>query len=126
MPLINDWAKKRVEEVLQLSSEAQKSYRSEIKGLGGMILQNGLFGTIAYYKVKRNRESERRSSKALELILAHIEGAVIERIGIDRITEMEPIDDTTYMRAQESVVDATKWLRRYADILIATEGEDDE
>jgi len=126
MPLINDWAKKRVEEVTSIELEAQKSYKSEIKGLGSKILQNGLYGTIAYYKVKRNRESERRSSKALELILRHIESAVKERIGIEHITDMEPIDDTTYMRAQESVVDAIKWLRRYADILIVTEGEDDE
>ncbi|HNU23230.1 MAG TPA: type III-B CRISPR module-associated protein Cmr5 [Mesotoga sp.] len=114
MPSLNDWAKQRVTSILGKSEKVQKSYKSEIKGLGSMLLQNGLYGTIAYYKVR-----EKDSSKE---ILDHLKSLLLERMDIPDITEMNPINDFDYIKAQTIVLEAVKWLRRYADILI--EGED--
>ncbi len=114
MPSLNDWAKERVSSILGKCEKIQKSYKSEIKGLGSMLLQNGLYGTIAYYKVR-----EKDSSKE---ILDHLKSLLLERMDIPDITEMNPINDFDYIKAQTIVLEAVKWLRRYADILI--EGED--
>ncbi|UYP01297.1 type III-B CRISPR module-associated protein Cmr5 [Oceanotoga sp. DSM 15011] len=35
-----------------------KSYKSIIKGLGAMIIQNGLYGTVVFYRSKINPKSE--------------------------------------------------------------------
>lgn len=114
MPSLNDWAKERVSSILGKCEKVQKSYKSEIKGLGSMLLQNGLYGTIAYYKVR-----EKDSSKE---ILADLSSLLSERMEIADVTEMNPINDLDYIKAQTIVLEAVKWLRRYADILI--EGED--
>jgi hypothetical protein len=37
------------------------------------------------------------------------------------ITKMEPINDLYYLKAQAFAIEAIKWLRRYADILIEDE-----
>jgi len=116
MPSLNDWAKERISYVLQKNDKVQKSYKSEIKGLGSMILQNGLYGTIAYYKVRKKDSSQE--------ILGDLKELLAERMKIVDVTQMNPINDLDYMKAQAIVLEAIKWLRRYADILI--EGEDDD
>ena len=110
MPSLNDWAKQRVSSVLQKNDEVQKSYKSEIKGLGSMILQNGLYGTIAYYRVREKDSSQQ--------ILSDIREILANKMRIVDVTKMEAIDDLDYMKAQSLVLEAIKWLRRYADILI--------
>ena len=113
MPSLNDWAKQRVSSVLQKNDKVQKSYKSEIKGLGSMILQNGLYGTIAYYKVREKDSSQQ--------ILSDIKELFKNKMQIADITKMEPINDLDYMKAQALALEAIKWLRRYADILIEDE-----
>ncbi len=113
MPSLNDWAKQRVSSVLQKNDKVQKSYKSEIKGLGSMILQNGLYGTIAYYKVREKDSSQQ--------ILSDIKELIAKKMQIADITKMEPINDLDYMKAQSIALEAIKWLRRYADILIEDE-----
>jgi CRISPR-associated protein Cmr5 len=116
MPSLNDWAKERVTKVLDLKDNIRRSYKSEIKGLGSMILQNGLYGTIAYYKV-REKDSSRQ-------ILADIRDLLADKMIIVDVTKMEAMNDLDYMKAQAIVLDAIKWLRRYADILIEGEADD--
>lgn len=116
MPSLNDWAKERVTKVLDLNEKIRRSYKSEIKGLGSMILQNGLYGTIAYYKVREKDSSQQ--------ILSDIKELIAKKMRIADITKMEPVNDLDYMKAQAMALDAIKWLRRYADILIEGEADD--
>lgn len=110
MPSLNDWAKEKVLTAQEESLKVQASYKTEIKGLGGMILQNGLYGAIAYHKV-RNKDSS-------HLILSQLNELMFKTMEIQGVENMEPIGDLEYMKAQSIALEAIKWLRRYADILI--------
>ena len=57
-----------------------------------MILQNGLYGTIAYYKVRKRCESE---------ILGDLKELLAERMKIADVTQMSPINDLDYMKGKQ-------------------------
>lgn len=113
--LVHEWAKEKVKEVKNMSHEEQKSYKQEIKGLGSMIVQNGLYGTLAFYNVKQSNKP------AAGIIINQLSDLVRKFLSIENLNEFPQLDNAKYLHAQELVLEAISWLRRYADILIEEE-----
>lgn len=108
---LNQWAKEKVKSIA-INKNIRKSYKSEIKGLGSMVTQNGLYGTLAFYLVKDSNKP------AAESIRNQIAELLQDRLDITNINDFPELNNDVYLRAQELVLDAISWLRRYADIFI--------
>jgi len=99
------------------NSNNKEEYLRAVKGLGNMIIQNGLAGTILFLKKKGPKE-----------VLEHLDELVAYRTKIESISEkiVKDIKDNRdqsqgltseqYLKAQTAALEAAKWLRRYADI----------
>lgn len=99
-----------VKEILKEKDEKEK-YLSNVKGLGSLIIQNGLAGAILFIKKKG-------SDKLIEHIDKIIKLQTGEEEFSQKIINGEDIPPQKYMQLQLAVLEGVKWLRRYADILL--------
>lgn len=119
--LVHEWTKVKIKEVKMTSHEKQKSYKQEIKGLGSMIVQNGLYGTLAFYNVKKEKKEFEEVAK---VIVKQLKDLASTYLNIKDFDQFPPLENEKYLRAQELAIEAVSWLRRYADILIKEEEEE--
>ncbi|NPU90206.1 MAG: type III-B CRISPR module-associated protein Cmr5 [Fervidobacterium sp.] len=113
--------KKAVECVREIdktsSKEKKDKYLSTVKGLASMIIQNGLYGTILFLKVKGHDE-----------LIKHLDTLVQIQTGEENFSQ-QVIDGTAeqnskYFKIQYAALEGVKWLRRYADIYLGGEEND--
>ena len=111
---ISIWSKNKVLEYLNSnpSKDKKKQFKSEVKGLGSMIIQNGLYGTIAYMKAKDS------SSNEYEKIVRILDDGCKDFKKIENISNFDEMEDNKYLETQDLILDIIKWLRRYVDIFI--------
>lgn len=107
---LSQWAKERV----LLSASLGSEYKNLVKGLGAMIIQNGLLGTMIFLE-KKAKDGKAHFHAALSDIQEYL-----KKEGMNHPEQMA-FEESTYLSLTAKVLDMIKWLRRYADILI--EGE---
>lgn len=101
----------------------KESYRSACKNLGAMIIQNGLYGTLLFYKskmIKKNKIFYRAVYEDLEYFIKSQN--IINNNG-DILNELENTNKLHII--QDRVLEIINWYRRYADIFILV-GDDNE
>lgn len=101
----------------------KESYRSACKNLGAMIIQNGLYGTMLFYKskmIKQNKIFYKAIYKDLEYF---IKSQNIVNNNEDILKELENTNKLHII--QDRVLEIINWYRRYADIFILV-GDDNE
>ncbi|KAF2956646.1 type III-B CRISPR module-associated protein Cmr5 [Marinitoga sp. 38H-ov] len=89
----------------------KKEYRSFIKGLGSMIIQNGLYGTLVFLKAK-GKEHHLQIFNDIEEFLTKKD--LIK--GDDLLEFLEKTDNLSLI--QDRVLEFANWYRRYVDIFI--------
>lgn len=102
-----------VKEMLKKPQNEQETYLSWVRGLGSMIMQNGLAGAVLFLKVKKQEEIVKHLK---ELLSIHGLKSLI-----DEIIEDPKIQQHDYIRAQLVALEGVKWLRRYAEIFLKKE-----
>ncbi|AJC73731.1 CRISPR-associated protein Cmr5 [Pseudothermotoga hypogea DSM 11164 = NBRC 106472] len=104
-----EMARRAMEKVKEVANEAQskQEYLTLARKLGSMIIQNGLIGTITYLKNK---------SQGF-VILGHLYELVSQQIPVD-ISKPESVPERDYFKVQAVALEASKWLKRYAEILL--------
>jgi CRISPR-associated protein Cmr5 len=110
-----------VEKVLKEENDKNilKSYRSLIIGLGAMIIQNGLYGTLVFLRAKGKRHHE--------FVFEDIRIFLEKKKYIKSKDVLEFLEQTDNLSSiQERVLEFVNWYRRYAEIFIKTSNEDDE
>lgn len=117
--LVHEWAKEKIKNISQ--KEIKGKYKQEIKGLGSMIVQNGLYGTLAFYNVKKEKKEFEEVAK---VIVKQLKDLASTYLNIKDFDQFPPLENEKYLRAQELAIEAVSWLRRYADILIKEEEEE--
>ncbi|HNW46472.1 MAG TPA: type III-B CRISPR module-associated protein Cmr5 [Thermotogota bacterium] len=103
------WAKKRV----NINQDKGTEYKQLVKGLGAMIIQNGLLGTLLYLKAK---------SKPHHLAVMEDIFEFLKSKGVPNPQNLQ-FSEEKYLRLTSEVLEMNKWLRRYADILIESKDE---
>lgn len=106
-----------VKEVLADSTMSQldkKEYLSRVKGIGSLVIQNGLAGAVLFTKnIKK---------KGTEKVIEHLNKLIEEQTGIKDFSEKlingEEFTQQAYLQMQYAALEGIKWLRRYADILL--------
>lgn len=100
-----------VKSMLQKPEDEQKEYLSWVRGLGSMIMQNGLAGAVLFLKVKKQ-----------DVIIDHLKKLLSTHAGlhgvIEQILNGDKTRDLTYMKGQLAALEGVKWLRRYAEIFM--------
>ena len=118
--------KKAVECVREIdkigSKEKKDKYLSTVKGLGSMIIQNGLYGTILFLKVKaRNEPINNELIKHLDTLIEIQTG---EKNFSEKVINGTAEQNSKYFKIQYAALEGVKWLRRYADIYLGGEEDD--
>ena len=108
---LSEWAKVQVTRIIE-EDRVRENYLQEIKGLGSMITQNGIYGTLAFYKVKINNKP------AAETIISQLNNLAEDYLNINNLDNFPELSNSVYLRLQALAIDAVSWLRRYADILL--------
>jgi len=101
---VAEYAKVRVIKNQSKGSE----YKNLVKGLGAMIIQNGLLATLLFLKSKDKPHHKAVMEDIFEFMKLR---------GIPNPQNMQ-YDESRYLRLTSEVLEMNKWLRRYADILI--------
>ncbi|HCZ06897.1 MAG TPA: type III-B CRISPR module-associated protein Cmr5 [Thermotogae bacterium] len=112
--------------VLELEKKKDKEeYLRRAKGLGSMIIQNGLAGTVLFLKKKGPQEILEHLDKliAYKTKIENVSEKIVKDIKSDQEQHGE-LTSEQYLKAQNAALEAAKWLRRYADILLG--GDRDE
>lgn len=118
---VSVWSKNKVLEYLdnipsdetdKKKNQLKSQFKSEIKGLGSMIIQNGLYGTIAYMKAKDSSNNEYKK------IVKILDDGCKYFKKIEKISNFDEMEDNKYLETQDLILDIIKWLRRYVDIFI--------
>lgn len=110
--------------VLELAEKEDKEeYLRRAKGLGSMIIQNGLAGTVLFLKKKGPKEILEHLDKliAYKTKIENVSEKIVKDIKSDQKSDQEQHGELTseqYLKAQNAALEAAKWLRRYADILL--------
>lgn len=110
--------------VLELEKKKDKEeYLRRAKGLGSMIIQNGLAGTVLFLKKKGPQEILEHLDKliAYKTKIENVSEKIVKDIKSDQKSDQEQHGELTseqYLKAQNAALEAAKWLRRYADILL--------
>lgn len=105
---ISAWAKERV----LISRKLGDEYKNLVKGLGAMIIQNGLLATLLFLKAK----GKDHHNAVLEDL-----NAFFKIKGLSVNINDPVFEDKDYLKTTSMVLEMNKWLRRYADILIKAE-----
>jgi CRISPR-associated protein Cmr5 len=94
-----------------------KSYKSACKNLGAMIIQNGLYGTLLFYKGKANKSNSKSHYLAIyNDLIEFIKSQNIVNNNGDILKELEKTDKLHII--QDRVLEIINWYRRYADVFI--------
>jgi len=101
----------------------KESYRSACKNLGAMIIQNGLYGTMLFYKSKMLKNSKKFYKAIYEDLEYFIKSQNIVNNNGDILNELENTDKLHII--QDRVLEIINWYRRYADVFILV-GDDNE
>ncbi len=119
---IRKWAKKQILDLLnnESSNEVKQDYLRKIKGLGNMIIQNGLFGAIAFHKVKKEKKGNAGSKK----IISQIQDFGECFLRIKDITDFPKLDNHDFLKSQRLFLEAVGWLRRFAEIYLGDDEDD--
>ncbi|MGC9771003.1 type III-B CRISPR module-associated protein Cmr5 [Fervidobacterium islandicum] len=100
-----------VQEMVNKEQNEKEKYLNTVKGLGSMIIQNGLYGTILFLMVKKQ-----------DKIIEHIDKLIEVQTGVKNfsalVKEGEVQRNTEYFKRQYAALEGVKWLRRYADIYL--------
>ncbi len=107
------WAKERVLKNKKLGSE----YKSLVKGIGAMIIQNGLLGTMVFLQSKAGGKENHYAAVLEDFFM------FLEMKGMKEPRSME-FEDDSYIRLTKQSLEMVKWLRRYVGIFLA--GKEDE
>lgn len=104
---LSQWAKEVIAGHAQ-SKELTTEYISFIKGLGSMIIQNGLLGTLIFMEVK-----EKAHHKLIyEDVLKFLDWKGY-KYGKEKNIQFA---ENEYLKISQEVLNLITWLRRYADI----------
>ncbi|ABR31505.1 CRISPR-associated protein Cmr5 [Thermosipho melanesiensis] len=96
-----------------------KSYKSLIKGLGAMIIQNGLYGTLVFLKAKGENKT---SKKHYHYVFEDIKHFLNEKGLFSNNDILEYLERTENLsEIQERVLELVNWYRRYVEIFISDE-----
>lgn len=97
-----------------------KEYKSYVKKLPQMILNNGLGNAIAFINSKKNGNSS--SSKSYKKLYSHIEEYLKQRGFLEQsnnlIKKVVDMDSKTYLLCTKEVLAYVKWLKRFAEGMI--------
>jgi len=107
-------------------------YKSYVKNLPSLIKTNGLGQTLAFYKSKRQKESDKKKN-AYDLIYNQLykwlihencltRHVVVSAIGEDLVEKVISMKSLDYRTVTIEVLTFVNWLKRFTDGLI--EGED--
>lgn len=104
----------------------KESYKSNCKSLGAMIIQNGLYGTLLFYKSKMIKQDKIFYRAVYEDLECFIQNQNIINKDEDILKELENTDKLNMI--QDRVLEIISWYSRYADIfiLVGDENETDE
>ncbi|MGC9797401.1 type III-B CRISPR module-associated protein Cmr5 [Fervidobacterium riparium] len=106
-----------VEEIYKCNDPKKKEkYLSTVKGLGSMIIQNGLYGTILFLLVKGHDDVVKHLDRVIKLQTG-------EENFSEKVKRAEALQNPQYFKIQYAALEGVKWLRRYADIYLG--GEED-
>ncbi len=95
-------------------------YLRRVKGLGNMIIQNGLAGTVLFIKKKGPKEVLEHLDRLVEFKtkIPNISEKIVNEL---KNTQNSTLDSNQYLEAQSAALEGVKWLRRYADIFLGGE-----
>lgn len=103
-----------VKTMLNKDEKTKEKYHSRVIGLGSMIVQNGLAGTVLFVKIKGPDEVIQHLNELIEIQTG-------QRDFCNRIINGERIPQHEYIKAQFAAMEGVKWLRRYAEIFLKEE-----
>jgi len=108
------FAKKAMELVKNVPENEKEDYLKAVRRLGSMITQNGVLGTMVFLKQKNK-----------DTLLKHLEIMVGEMIGVNdfSLETLKDMDFGKYLRVQVAALESSKWLKRYAEILLGGDEE---
>lgn len=99
----------KVAEVIHKSDEIQKKYRTLALNIPTMIMQSGLAQAIGFLMAKDEEEHR--------LVLQHIEQVLEHKMLHQAILKS---DITEYQFLTRQTLEATSWLKRYTQALLAS------
>ncbi|PLV57160.1 type III-B CRISPR module-associated protein Cmr5 [Thermotoga sp. SG1] len=96
----------------KVSEKEKDDYLKTVKKLGSLIVQNGILGAMIFLEEKKKNT-----------VLNHLKKLIEEMTGIGNLSEdmMNNIDIEKYLKIQIAALEASKWLKRCAEILIGGE-----
>ncbi|HEY8541167.1 MAG TPA: type III-B CRISPR module-associated protein Cmr5 [Pseudothermotoga sp.] len=106
-------AKKAAELVASIresQNKIQEEYLRTIRGLGSLVIQNGLAGAILFTIKKESKE-----------VVEHLDQLIEIKTGVSKLSkkiEDGDIYKQKYLQIQIAALDCIKWLKRYAEILL--------
>lgn len=103
-----------VKTMLNKDEKTKEKYLSRVTGLGSMIVQNGLAGTVLFVKIKGPEEVIQHLNELIEVQTG-------QKDFCNLIIEGKNISQHEYIKAQFAVMEGVKWLRRYAEIFLKEE-----
>lgn len=102
----------------ELQGNSKTAYRSTIKGIGSMIIQNGLYGTLLFLRSK-SKEHHCAILKDIKYYLEETKLVKENTKNIDElITLLENSENLSII--QNRVLEFVNWYRRYVEIFIPT------
>mgnify|MGYP000916286692 CR=1 FL=1 len=111
----------KAKELVQSVKGNKEDYLRFARGLGSMFVQNGLAGTLIFLKQKKQFE-----------LIEHLKELTKLQTGSDELISML-VDSTNvsdlgsahnYLRTQSAALESTKWLKRYAEVILGSESND--
>ncbi len=111
----------KAKELVQSVKGNKEDYLRFARGLGSMIVQNGLAGTLVFLKQKKQNE-----------LIEHLKQLTKLQTGSDElisalVDSKNVVDSSSahnYLRTQSAVLESTKWLKRYAEIILGSESNE--
>lgn len=92
------------------NSDRKEEYLRAIKGLGSLVMQNGLIGALLI-----------TMKKGPEQIVEHLDQLIELRTGVKDYSKKVKegnIEMQNYLYVQTASLEAIKWLKRYAEIIL--------
>lgn len=103
-------AKKAAELVGSIQKDRKEEYLRTVRGLGSLVIQNGLAGAMLFTIKKGPKE-----------VIDHLDQLIEIKTGVSKLSEKVKNGDIyqqRYLQLQIEALDCIKWLKRYAEILL--------
>lgn len=114
---IQSIARKLVKDKIDKDNNFKKQYKATVKSMGSMIIQNGLYGTLVFYKAKSSKK-EVYDSVYKDIFYYLKESGIFV---CDKEDVLEELQNTDLPYLQEKVLEFANWYRRFVDIYIPSE-----